>query len=73
MKLKLGYLVFCMVLKVGFFFFFKERSNFCKDDVLEIIGYNGDGCYDLENYYVLYILVNYGDKRIFEDLFNKVV
>lgn len=73
MKSKLGHLAFRMVLKAGFPFLFKERSNFCQDDVSESVGYNGDGCYDSENYHALYTLVNHGDKRTPEDLFNKAV
>ncbi|XP_061174387.1 SET and MYND domain-containing protein 4-like [Saccostrea echinata] len=73
MKSKLGHLALRMVMKAGFSYLMQERSNFCSGDVSEVLGYNKDGCYDSEDYYALYTLVNHGDKRTPEDLFNKAV
>lgn len=70
---KLGHLALRMVLKAGYPFLIQGRSNLCAEDVTENIGYNRNGCYDSEDYNALYNLVNHGDKRTPEDLFNKAV
>lgn len=73
MKSKLGHLGLRIVMKAGFANLMQERSNFCADDVSESLGFTKNGHYDSEDYHALYTLVNHGDKRTPEDLFDKAV